>query len=234
MATSRPISTISYNTLPFLRQKLEELVTAHKIQAYMYIFHKGEDGDKDHVHLRVIPNTRLDPMVLSEFFKEPDLKFPQNKPLGVRPWRPSQEEDWLLYAVHDKDYMKLKYSDDPHEKIEYKDSDIVVSDMFDLDIAMVRARASLAHHATNLLASMQQGVSAPDLVKRGENITTIRTLQMILGNFHNKFEFDQLEKNYQIVCSQRYQLENFLFDLGYICSYSQQGELTIEKIYDNI
>lgn len=234
MATSRPISTISYNTLPFLRSRLEELVSNHKIQAFMYIYHKGEDGDKDHIHLRIVPNTRLDPMVLTDFFKEPDLKFPKNKPLGVRPWRPSNEEDWLLYAVHDKAYMKLKYSNDPGEKIEYKDSDIVVSDMFDLDIAMVRARASLAHHATNLLSSMQQGSSPIDLVQRGENITTIRTLQMIMNNYHNKFEFDQLEKNFQLVCSQRSQLEKFLSDLGYSCSYSQKGELTIEKIYDKI
>lgn len=234
MATSRPISTISYNTLPFLRSRLEVLISNHKIQAYMYIFHKGEDGDKDHVHLRIVPNTRLDPMELTEFFKEPDLHFPQNKPLGVRPWRPSQEEDWLLYAVHDKSYMKLKYSDDPHEKLEYKDSDIVVSDMFDLDIAMVRARASLAHHATNLLDTMQKGASPIDLVQRGENITTIRTLQMIMNNYHNKSEFEQLQKNFDLVSSHRYQMESFLLELGYICSYSQKGELTIEKIYDNM
>ena len=46
MATQKPISTISYNTEAFLKEKLESWLAEHLIQAYQYICHKGEDGDK--------------------------------------------------------------------------------------------------------------------------------------------------------------------------------------------
>lgn len=70
MATQRPISTISYNTEAFLKEKLDTWFEAHIIQAYQYIKHKGEDGDKDHIHLRIEPNRRLDPMELVDALKE--------------------------------------------------------------------------------------------------------------------------------------------------------------------
>lgn len=195
----------------------------------MYIFHKGEDGDKDHIHLRIVPNTRLNPMELTEFFKEPDLKFPDKKPLGVRPWQPSKEEDWFLYAVHDPKYMKLKYKDDPHEKLEYKDSDVIVSDMFDSEIAFIRARASLAHHATNLLDRMRSGSSALDLVECGESVTIVRTLQMIMGNYHSQVEFDKVSADLHFALAQKYQLEQFVMSQGFIVNYDSKGELTIVK-----
>ena len=107
MATQKPISTISYNSEPFLKEVLDSLFKAHIIQAYMYIKHKGEDGDKDHIHLRLEPNKKLDPMdiqtQLREFTPDNDL------PLCCRPFRPSKEEDWFLYVVHDPIYLKLKY-----------------------------------------------------------------------------------------------------------------------------
>jgi len=109
MATQKPISTISYNTEAFLIEKLEELRKAHTIQAFQYIKHKGEDGDKDHIHLRIEPNRALDPMDLTDLLRE--YQFGKDKPLGVRTWRPSKEEDWFLYAVHDSAYMKLKYGE---------------------------------------------------------------------------------------------------------------------------
>ena len=107
MATQKPISTISYNSEAFLKEKLNEWYKDHIIQAYQYICHKGEDGDKDHIHLRIEPNKRVDPMALTEQLKE--FEIGKIKPLGIRPWRASKEEDWFLYAVHDKDYLKLKY-----------------------------------------------------------------------------------------------------------------------------
>lgn len=91
MATQKPISTISYNTEAFLKEKLEQWLKAHLISAYLYICHKGEDGDKDHIHLRIELNKRIDPMDLSEELKE-YLPY-ETKPRGVRPWRPAKEED---------------------------------------------------------------------------------------------------------------------------------------------
>ena len=104
MATQKPISTISYNTEPFLKEKLDTWYQAHIIQAYQYICHKGEDGDKDHIHVRIEPNKKLDPMDLIEQLRE--YQIGKDKPLGCRPFRPSKEEDWILYAVHDEEYLK--------------------------------------------------------------------------------------------------------------------------------
>lgn len=103
MATQKPISTISYNSESFLKEKLDIWVKAHIIQAYQYICHKGEDGDKDHIHLRIEPNKKLDPMDLADELKE--FIQGKDKPLGVRPFRPSKEEDWFMYVVHDAEYL---------------------------------------------------------------------------------------------------------------------------------
>lgn len=141
MATQKPLSTVSYNSESFLLARLMELYDNHKIQAFMYICHKGEDGDKDHIHLRLEPNCRLDPMDLKSFFNE-YIKG-EEKPLAVRPWRPSKEEDWFLYAVHDPQYMAIKYPLDTHEKLEYSWDCIKVSPDYDLEIAKIRAKQNL-------------------------------------------------------------------------------------------
>ena len=125
MATQKPISTISYNTEGFLHEKLEEWREAHIISCYQYIKHIGEDGDKDHIHLRIEPNKRIDPMILQEELKE--YQIGKEKPLGCRPFRPSKEEDWYLYSVHDKGYLKIKYGGgEKGEKLPYKWQDIKV------------------------------------------------------------------------------------------------------------
>ena len=87
MATQKPISTISYNSELFLKEKLDNWIKAHIIQTYMYICHKGEDGDKDHIHVRIEPNKKLDPMDLQAQLLE--YKIGNDKPLGCRPFRPS-------------------------------------------------------------------------------------------------------------------------------------------------
>ena len=118
--TSNPLSSISYNTKQFLIDKLEELKDSHIISCYMVIFHLGEDGDKDHAHFRIEPNRRIDPMEIQEMFKEINPFSNVGKPLGVRPFRPSKEEDWFLYAVHDQEYLRLKYQGgDSHEKLPF-------------------------------------------------------------------------------------------------------------------
>ena len=175
MATQKPLSTISYNTESFLKEKLESLYKAHIIQSFQYIKHKGEDGDKDHIHLRLEPNKRIDPMDLAEKFIELD---PNNvKPLCCRPFRPSKEEDWILYAVHDKDYLSLKYKGGERgEKIPYKWTDIVANEYYDTEIAFIRARSYLEHTTTNMACRLKDGVSAYSLIMEGENVHTVNAL----------------------------------------------------------
>lgn len=179
MATQKPIATISYNTEPFLKEKLEEMLKAHLIQAYMYIKHKGEDGDKDHIHLRIEPNKKLDPMDIAEQLQE----YPRGakKPLGVRPFRPSKEEDWILYAVHDKGYLNHKYGGlENHEKLPYDWRQIVVPENYDLEVAWIRAKQYAAHTPSSIVSRIKQGEKPVNLVEQGENVFTINAVMRSL------------------------------------------------------
>lgn len=108
MRTSKPISTISYNTEDFLKAKLAELLRNHKIDDYMYIRHDAEqDEKKDHIHLWLSPNRLLDTMDLQDFFKEYDPKNPQ-KLLKCLPFSVSKQDDWILYGMHLPAYLATK------------------------------------------------------------------------------------------------------------------------------
>lgn len=179
MATQKPISTISYNTEAFLREHLDAWIKAHIIQSYMYICHKGEDGDKDHIHVRVEPNKKLDPMDLQEQLRE--FQLGKDKPLGCRPWRPSKEEDWILYAVHDKDYLTLKYGGgEKGEKIPYAWEDIKAPDDYDVEVAFIRARSYLSHTTANMASRIQQGDDPLKLILEGENVFHVNAIMRAL------------------------------------------------------
>lgn len=178
MATQLPISTISYNSESFLREKLEELYKAHIIQSYMYICHKGEDGDKNHIHLRIEPNKRLDVMNLQEVFVEPVRD--NAKPLGVRPFRPSKEEDWILYAVHDSEYLAQKEDVSKCEKIAYDWKDIKADESFDVETAFLRAKASLKHSSASVAKSIMDGKNPAELIFKGESPFVVYTITRAL------------------------------------------------------
>lgn len=192
MATQKPISTISYNTEAFLREKLDAWYTAHIIQSYQYIKHKGEDGDKDHIHLRIEPNKKLDPMDLQEELREYQLG--KDKPLGCRPFRPSKEEDWYLYAVHDADYLSLKYQGgEKGEKLPYEWTDIVVPADYDAEIAFIRAKASMRHTSSSMAARLQKGENPLSMVFEGENVYTLNALMRALSqNDYQRLQNDYL------------------------------------------
>lgn len=190
--TSKPISTISYNTESFLVEKLDAWVKAHIIQTYQYIKHKGEDGDKDHIHLRIEPNKKIDPMTLSEELLE--YEKGKEKPLGCRPWRPSKEEDWILYAVHDKDYLKLKYKGgEKGEKLTYKWTDIKVPENYDMEICYIRARQALEHSSANITYRLQNGEKPMNLMLEGENVHTVNAVVRCLSDN----DYQKLSKKHQ-------------------------------------
>lgn len=198
MATQKPISSISYNTEAFLKEKLDTWVKAHIIQAYQYICHKGEDGDKDHIHFRIEPNKKLDPMDLQEQLREWEMG--KDKPLGCRPFRPSKEEDWILYVVHDKEYLALKYGGgEKGEKLPYKWQDIKVSEYYDMEVAWIRAKAYLAHSTVNIATRIQKGEDALKLILEGENVYTVNALmRAVSSNDYNRLqlEYQKLNDNY--------------------------------------
>lgn len=178
MATQKPISTISYNTKSFLLEKLNTWYNQHIIQAYQVIFHKGEDGDKDHAHVRIEPNKKLDPMELTELLKE--YVKDNDKPLGVRPWRPSKEEDWYLYVVHDKDYLQY-HGEDKGEKMPYSYTDIFVSPYYDLDTAFIRAKSKMKHSTINVMTRLKSGEDGYKLVLDGVNPFMVNAMVNVIG-----------------------------------------------------
>lgn len=223
MATQKAISTISYNSEPFLKEHLDNWVGAHIIQAYQYIKHKGEDGDKDHIHLRVEPNKRIDPMDLSERLKE--YVKDNDKPLGVRPWRESKEEDWFLYSVHDDSYLKIKYGGgEKHEKLPYEWKDIVVSDGYDLETAWIRAKSKLEHTAPSLVKRLKSGESALNMVEQGENAFIISNLLRIVG----KTDYERVQNQLNAVLDVLDKLFYALEDKG-LYVYEKDSVLTISE-----
>lgn len=192
MATQNPISTISYNSESFLREKLEGFRKAHIIQSYMYICHKGEDGDKDHIHLRIEPNKRIDPMDISDELTE--YTRDSVKPLKCRPFRQSKEEDWILYAVHDAAYLATKDDPSKGEKIPYDWTDIKSNEDFDIEIAYVRAKAAQKHSSVSLATSLQNGSNPVDLILQGESPFLVSTLMKALyGTDYTRLASDYRE-----------------------------------------
>ena len=226
MATKKPMSNISYNTEPFLKEKLDFLVSKHILEAYAYIKHIGEEGDKDHIHLICFPNQSIDFMDISEMLKEPD---PNNtKPLGVLRWRPSKEEHWLMYAVHDKEYLDLKYNDvesTSHEKIPYTLDDIVTSDGFMLERSFIRAKQSIKHTQANIAKRLQDGAFPLDLIMEGENVHTINALTRALSvNDYKRLQnaFAELESKYT-------NLYNAVIQEGYLVYTDKSTKRTVIK-----
>lgn len=225
MATQKPISTISYNTEAFLKEKLDTWYKAHIIQSYQYICHKGEAGDKDHIHVRIEPNKRIDPMDLQEQLRE--YQMGKDKPLGCRPFRPSKEEDWFLYAVHDKQYLKTKYKGgEKGEKLPYKWEDIKAPEDYDVEIAFIRAKQKLEHTGANIAQRMKEGDNAIKLITEGENPYTVNAIMRAIAS--NDYERLQKEKNE--VTKKLNEVLEAIDRCGYALEIDDKEQLIITKV----
>lgn len=223
MATQKPISTISYNSESFLKEKLDIWFNAHIIQAYQYIVHKGEEGDKNHIHLRIEPNKKLDPMCLQEELREFDPV--SEKPLCCRPFRPSKEEDWFLYVVHDKTYLRLKYGGgEKGEKLPYSWQQIIVSDFYDCEIAFIRAQAYLSHTSVNMATRIQKGESPLNLILEGENVHTVNAISHAL--YSN--DYARLSEDYRYLSEQFDLVMKAISKKGFSVVKDSDGNLYLE------
>lgn len=128
--TTKPISTISFNTVSYLKLKLDEMTRNHILSFWCFISHKPEDdeaGLKEHIHLYVEPSRLLQTDDLRTEFLEPDPE--KDKPRGCLVFRSSKFDDWYLYALHRREYLASKGQ---ARKFHYKHEDIVSSDSDDL------------------------------------------------------------------------------------------------------
>lgn len=85
MRTTKPISTISFNSREYLALKLHELQKSGRISFWAFVEHQPEDdeaGKKVHNHVFVIPSKMLQTDDLREELKEYDPEHP-DKPKAV-------------------------------------------------------------------------------------------------------------------------------------------------------
>lgn len=127
MKTSKPISTVSFNTPVFLYGRLADLVRAGVLSWWVAVPHLSEDdegGKKDHIHLYCEPSRLLQTDDLCSEFLEFDPARP-DKPLSVLRWQLSKFDDWVLYGLHDVSYLASKGLT---KKYHYDYDDLVSSD----------------------------------------------------------------------------------------------------------
>lgn len=126
MNTRNPFSTISYNSMLFLKEKLDELVDAKVLEFYAFIFHHGEDdeaGLKDHAHVYFEPTKTVQTSEIGlEFWEYPT---PDSMPLKCIAFKRSQFPDWYLYGLHDPVYLASK---NQSRKFHYVTEEMVYSD----------------------------------------------------------------------------------------------------------
>ena len=166
MKTTKPISTISFNSKAYLKGVLDSLLKAKKISFYAFIEHMPEDdegGKKIHYHVYVEPSKMLQTDDLREAFKEPDPSHP-DKPLGCLKFVSSKWSDWYLYARHDEAYLASKGET---RRYHYPDSDLVSGDLDDLNFMIKSINRLEVSRYADMLDAIRRGVSFPEYLSRG-------------------------------------------------------------------
>lgn len=165
MKTSKPFSTISYNSVDFLMVKLSELVRRRKIEFFAWVHHlPEEDEKKEHKHLYIVPNGQVNTDEVLNYLLEVDPTHP-DKPLGcIRP-RSSKFDDWYLYAIHDIDYLASKGQ---LRKFHYTLEDVVCSDSDYLNEEIHTIDLSALNRSKKLREAALAGISFETLVLNGQ------------------------------------------------------------------
>lgn len=168
MKTSKPISTISFNSPEHLEKTCKELVRSKIISYWVFIEHKPEGkkdeaGEKFHNHLYLEPSKLLQTDDLKEIFNEYDPKNPE-KPRTVISWQSSKFDHWYLYALHDKGYLASKGQS---RKFSYSHEDLRTSDEDDL---LARSRmidfVGLSPYRS-MMDAISNGLTFPEYFRRG-------------------------------------------------------------------
>lgn len=166
MRTTKPISTISFNSPDYLKHKLNELLKAGRLSFWAFIPHKPEDdeaGKKEHCHVYVEPSKMLQTDDLRAELKEYDPEHP-DKPKGCLKWQSSKFDHWYIYGLHDKRYLASKGQS---RKFHYSHDDFVASDDDDL-LALSRSidLMGLSPYA-DMLDAIEHGITWEEYFSRG-------------------------------------------------------------------
>lgn len=163
MQTSKDISNISYNTVRFLRGKLEYLYSKGIIEFWAFIKHKPEMQEdylanrKEHIHLMFRPNKRINTMIIAKEFYELD-PLNKDKPLKCTDdWRiVNSFADWWLYILHDEQYLKHKHLE---REFHYQFSDVYTSDKDTLERIISFIDLGEMYRQESIFSAAAQGLS---------------------------------------------------------------------------
>ena len=166
MKTSKPFSTISYNTADFLSVKLNDLVNRRKIAFWAYVEHLPEEDEKKaHKHLYIVPNGQINTdEVLLDILVEYDPTHPE-KPLGCINPKSSKFYDWYMYSIHDVDYLSSKGQS---RKYHYRREEVACSDTDYLNEEIHQMDMSKLSKVKALNEAVRNGVPFEELLMRGQ------------------------------------------------------------------
>lgn len=164
MKTTRPFSTISYNTSDFLILKLTELVNKRVISFFCFVEHFAEEDEKKaHKHLYIMPNGQIQTDQIVDLLQELDLNNPL-KPLGVMPFQSSKWSDWFLYCCHDSAYLVSKGQT---RKYHYSEKDFISSDSDFLHELIYTIDKTKYAKTQDFVDKINKGISFYDLISSG-------------------------------------------------------------------
>lgn len=166
MKTSKPFTTISYNSVDYLKAQLDDLVQRNLLYFYCFVFHYKEDDErKDHIHLLLHPNGQIDTDKVLKFLEEFDPLTP-DKPLRCRPpHKCNSFGDWYLYGLHDTKYL-LAHGYQTR-KYHYQQSDMICSDTDELVDLIHTIDYKKMYGNQNFFQALEDGESILEMIKKG-------------------------------------------------------------------
>lgn len=190
MKTTKPLSTISYNSFNWLTGTLDRLIENGIIRFYALICHKPEeDENKAHYHVYVEPAKQVDDNWLQGQFVEP---VAGDKPLKSLPFNKSKFVDWYWYGLHDSAYLASKQQ---ARKYHYSKDDFITSDVDYFD-ELVRQNPNPRGEMLRALDLMQKG--ADDYTIALMMNTPLKSLKFTmdaLANMRGYMGLDNVERN---------------------------------------
>lgn len=166
MKTSKPFTTISYNTPDYLKAQLDDLVQRNILYFYAFVWHyREEDESKDHIHLLLHPNGQVDTDKILKHLEEFDPAVP-DKPLRCRPpHKCNSFGDWYLYGLHDVKYL-LAHGYQTR-KYHYRKEDFFVSDEDEFVDLIHTIDYKKMYGNQTFFQAMEDGFTIFDMVKQG-------------------------------------------------------------------
>lgn len=196
MRTSKPISTISYNSPEFLTLKLNEWMKKGLVAYWCFIGHKGEtldDGtvEKDHIHVFIEPNITVDTLALQYDSQEVDAKHP-DKPFKCIHFQPSKYDEWTWYVLHDANYLAMHFE---QRQYEYTKDDFHFSDSDEFEDRYQRAmHSSEVVKKLKVHTAYANGYRASDLAFQGLLMPQQAVQYMAFDKLFNEGEKRKIEE----------------------------------------